>query len=156
MTTTQKTLAAAVLALAATTAPDGAVAATDEASVVAALDTTFQAAVARNDWQTMDRILHADYILVLGNGKVVDRATLIKNERSGRRYEQQVELPGTQTVRLYGKDTAVVTALLWLKGTNLETGAQFDYKLWFSDTYVRTADGWKYAFGQASLPLPKD
>jgi hypothetical protein len=24
----------------------------------------------------------------------------------------------------------------------------------FSDTYVRTPSGWRYVFGQASLPLP--
>ena len=150
MTATQKTLAAlAIAAGAANAAP------ADDMAAVAALDIAFQAAVARNDWQTMDRILHPDYILVLGTGKVVDRATLIENERSKRRYQQQVEMPGTQQVRLFGQDTAIVTALLWLKGTNLETGAQFDYKLWFSDTYVRTDAGWKYAFGQASLPLPK-
>jgi hypothetical protein len=31
-----------------------------------------------------------------------------------------------------------------------------DYKLWFSDTYVRTPKGWSYVFGMASLPLPKE
>ena len=51
-------------------------------------------------------------------------------------------------------DTAVVTANLWLKGTR-STGEAFDYKLWFSDTYVRTPTGWRYAFGQAGAPLPK-
>jgi hypothetical protein len=165
MTTTQKTFASVALALTAAAGPAGAADATGEAPVgdiatVAALDTEYQAAVARSDWRTMDRILHPEYILVLGTGKVVDRATLIETERSKRRYEQQVEMPGTQQVRLFagrnGKDTAIVTALLWLKGTNLETGARFDYKLWFSDTYVRTEDGWKYAFGQASLPLPPE
>ena len=49
-------------------------------------------------------------------------------------------------------DTAVVTALLWLKGT--EDGKPFEYRLWFSDTYMRTPAGWRYVFGQASLPLP--
>jgi len=50
-------------------------------------------------------------------------------------------------------DTAVVTAKLWEKGT---TGGQpFDVTLWFSDTYVRTAGGWRYVFGQAAGPLAK-
>ena len=71
-----------------------------------------------------------------------------------RTYEKQVEMPDTQKVRMFGKDTAVVTALLWLKGRNSGDGKDFDYKLWFSDTYVRTKDGWRYAFGQASLRLP--
>jgi hypothetical protein len=35
-----------------------------------------------------------------------------------------------------------------------ESGKSFDYKLWFSDVYVRTAKGWRYVFGQASLRLP--
>ena len=55
-------------------------------------------------------------------------------------------------MRLFG-DTAVVTAKLWVKG--VRAGAAFDRKLWFSDTYVRTPQGWKYVFGQASLALPE-
>jgi hypothetical protein len=54
-------------------------------------------------------------------------------------------------VRVWG-DTAVVTARLWLKG--MSGDQPFERRLWFSDTYVRTASGWRYAFGQASLPLP--
>ena len=34
-------------------------------------------------------------------------------------------------------------------------GKPFDYQLWFSDTYIRTPEGWKYLFAQASIPLPK-
>jgi hypothetical protein len=71
-------------------------------------------------------------------------------------YEKQVEEPGTQVVRMYGKDTATVTALLWCKGTRKDGKPPFDFKLWFTDTYVRTADGWRYAFGQASMPIVKE
>jgi ketosteroid isomerase-like protein len=121
---------------------------------VAALDTEYQAAVERNDWQGMDRILHPEFTLVLGNGKVYSRADLIASAKDEDiSYEKQVEIAGTQTVRLFGKDTATVTALLWLRGTRKKDGSAFDYKLWFSDTYVRTSEGWKYAFGQASTRL---
>jgi ketosteroid isomerase-like protein len=126
-----------------------------DSQIVAALDTEYQALVERNDWQGMDRILHPDFMLVLGNGTVVSRSQLIEEARGGDIvYEKQVEMPGTQTVRLYGEDTAIVTALLWLKYQRKSNGKQQDYKLWFSDTYVRTKDGWKYAFGQASTRLP--
>ena len=57
-----------------------------------------------------------------------------------------------QTVRVWG-DAAVITAKLWEKGT--ENGKPFDYTVWFTDTYVRTATGWCYVFGQSSLPLTK-
>jgi hypothetical protein len=51
-------------------------------------------------------------------------------------------------------DRAVVTALLWVKG--ISYGQAFDRHLWFSDTYVRSRDGWGYVFRQASLhTLPK-
>jgi ketosteroid isomerase-like protein len=127
----------------------------DDARVVAALDTEFQAAVKRNDAAAIERIQAEDMILVTGRGATFTRADHVKAAQNRERtYEQQDELPGTQTVRVWG-DTAVVTALLWIKGTTRE-GKAFDYKLWFSDTYVRTPAGWKYAFGQASLPLPAE
>ncbi len=99
----------------------------------------------------MDRILADDFVLVTGRGKTYNKADLLAQARSKSTvYEHQEELE--QHVRVWG-DTAVVTALLWLKGTN--EGKPFDYKLWFSDTYVRTPSGWRYVFGQASIPLPE-
>ena len=100
----------------------------------------------------MERIHHDDMILVLSNGKVLTGKELEKAARDkARTYERQVEVDNSQVVRVWG-DTAVVTAKLWLKGTR-STGEAFDYKLWFSDTYVRTPTGWRYAFGQAGAPL---
>ena len=65
-------------------------------------------------------------------------------------YEHQED--SQRTVRVWG-DTAVVTAKLWVKGST--EGRPVEYRLWFSDTYVRMPAGWRYVFGQASLPLPK-
>jgi ketosteroid isomerase-like protein len=125
-----------------------------DAEAVAALDTEYQAAVARNDADTMDRILADDFVLVLGNGSVHTKAELLKEARAKSiQYEQQVEVDNSQKVRVWG-DTAVVTAKLWVKGSRGDQS--FDRKLWFSDTYVRTKDGWKYVFGQASIALPKE
>jgi uncharacterized protein (TIGR02246 family) len=120
---------------------------------VAALDTAYQAAVERNDADAMAAILHEDMILILGVGTVHTRDELLQSARTGTiQFEHQVEDEGTQTVRLYGNDTAIVTARLWLKGK--ARGEEFDRRLWFSDTYVRTPKGWRYAFGQASTALP--
>jgi len=121
-------------------------------SIVAALDTEYQLAVENNDVETMDRILADDFILVLGNGKVITKEELLasaKNKEVTYEFQEDKE----QTVRIWG-DTAVVTALLRSKGT--ENGRPFEHQLWFSDTYVRTPSGWRYAFGQASLRLPKE
>jgi ketosteroid isomerase-like protein len=149
-------LLGALIVVGALCAPSLNAAGKGDAEVIAALDTEYQAAVERNDWQAMDRILHADFTLVLGDGKVYSRADLIASARERQAtYEKQVEIPGTQRVRMFGENTATVTALLWLKGTSGKEQGAFEYKLWFSDTYVRTPDGWKYAFGQASLRLPE-
>src|SRR5438034_5395305 len=122
----------------------------DDEKAVAALDTEYQAAVKKNDAATMDRMLADDFILVTGRGKVYNKADLLKSARDKEAvYEHQEDTE--QTVRVWG-DTAVITALLWAKG--IQEGKAFDYKLWFSDTYVRTPGGWRYVFGQASLQLP--
>jgi ketosteroid isomerase-like protein len=125
----------------------------DDAKTVAALDTQYQAAVKENDAGTMDRILADDFVLVTGRGKVYDKGELLKGAREKQViYEHQDEEAGSQKVRVWG-DTAVVTALLWIKA--VQEGKPVDYNLWFSDTYVRSPTGWRYVFGQASLPLPK-
>ena len=134
-------------AFAASSGPD------QDRATVAALDTRYQAAVKVNDAATMAEILHDDMVLVIGVGRVITRADLLKEAREQATvYEIQDEEVGTQVVRLYGPDTAVVTARLRLKHTT--AGQAHDRRLWFSDTYVRTATGWKYAFGQSSIALP--
>ena len=106
----------------------------DDKASLAALDTEYQAAVKANDAVTMDRILADDFILVTGRGTVFTKEDLLTSARNKEViYEHQEDTE--QTVRLWG-DTAVVTALLWQKGTN--NGKPFDDKLWFSDTYIRT------------------
>jgi ketosteroid isomerase-like protein len=146
-----KFIAAAAFCLASTAAI---AAPEDDRLAVSQLDIAYQAAVKRNDAEAMAKILDDGFVLVLGNGTQISREQLLDTSRGGTiTYEQQDEIPGTQVVHVYG-DTAVVTALLWLKGTN--AGKPFERKLWFSDTYVRRPAGWRYAFGQASLPLAAD
>src|SRR6267142_6849189 len=87
----------------------------EDAKTVAALDTKYQAAVKSNDAATMDQILADDFVLVTGRGKVYTKADLTDSaQRNEISYERQNEEPGTQKVRVWG-DTAVVTALLWIK-----------------------------------------
>jgi ketosteroid isomerase-like protein len=123
-----------------------------DVAAVAALDVAYQEAVKRNDAETMAKILDDRFTLILGDGRVVSRDDLLREARAREiDYEIQDEDPGTQVVRMWG-DTAVVTARLRIKGR--KAGQPFDRLLWFSDTYVRPSAGWRYAFGQASLPLP--
>ena len=123
---------------------------TDDRQIVEALDVEYQAAVKHGDVAAMDRILADDFVLVTGRGRVYTKQELLAEARAGTvTYEHQEDT--NRTVRVWG-NAAVITALLWEKGTN--NGTPFDYRLWFSDTYVKTGDGWRYVFGQSSIPLP--
>jgi ketosteroid isomerase-like protein len=128
---------------------DGASPHADEQEVIR-LDTEYQSAVARSDAATMDRILADDFVLVTGQGKRYSKADLLAEARDGRIvYERQDDVQ--QTARVWA-DTAVVTALLWARGT--EDGKPFEYRVWFSDTYVRLDGRWRYVFGQSGARLP--
>jgi len=125
----------------------------EDKSAVASLDIQYQSAVERNDAETIARIHHESMTLVLSNGTVITGKQLEQRARDKSfTFERQVVVDDSRVVRVLG-DTAVVTAKLWQKGKR-PNGEPFDYKLWFSDTYVRTPTGWRYFFGQAGAPLP--
>jgi ketosteroid isomerase-like protein len=125
----------------------------DPAKIVAALDVEFQAATKANDADTIDRVVADDFVIVTGKGKTFTKADLIDDAVNHTcAYEQQDEVPGSQSVRVFGRKTAVVTALLWIKGTCTD-GSKPDYRLWFSDTYVLRDGRWSYAFAQSAQPL---
>ncbi len=124
--------------------------AADDEKAVEALDIEYQAAVKQNDVATMDRILADDFVLATGLGKTYTKADLLREARSKRMvYERQED--SARKVRVWG-DTAVVTALLWAKGT--EDGKAFDYKLWFSDTMFGLQLAGAMSLAQASTRLP--
>ena len=124
-----------------------------DVQTVAALDTLYQEAVKANDIEIMDRILADDFVLETDRGASLTKADLIKEAREKRTiYEHREEEEGTQKVRIW-RDTAVVTALLRIKGAKDQN--PFDYKVWVNETYVRTPTGWRFVFGQTSIPLPK-
>lgn len=146
-TTKLKVLLVGALAMLASVAAS---ADSSDQDAVAALDAEYQAAVKINDADTMNRILADGFVVVTGSGRIYTKADLLDMARTKRvQYEHQED--ANKTVRVWG-DTAVVTALIWLKG--VDQGKPFDWHVWFSDTYARTPSGWRYVHGQASLPLP--
>jgi ketosteroid isomerase-like protein len=124
----------------------------DVKEIIVELDRGYQEAVKNNDARTMARILADDFVLGTGKGKTFSKEDLLKEAREGKTiYERQED--SEQTVRVWG-DTAIITALLWAKGTS--EGKSFEYKLWFSDVYKRTPNGWRYVFAQAAQSLAKE
>jgi uncharacterized protein (TIGR02246 family) len=137
-----------IMPLSATAAPRG------DVETVAALDTAYQAAVKANDAAAMAKIMHPDFVLILGSGDVVSRDVLLGLARNRTyRYDHQEEEAGAQRVRVFG-DTAVVTSKIWIRGATADGKGVIDSHQWFSDTYVRTPQGWRYAVGQATAGGP--
>jgi ketosteroid isomerase-like protein len=122
----------------------------DDRRILADLDTKYQKAVEQNDANTMADILADDFVLVEGDGKRTTKADLVNDAKGGKtHYVRQDD--SERTVAISG-DTGVITAKLRAKG--MEDGVKVDYSLWFTDVYVRTPNGWRYYYAQASLPLP--
>jgi ketosteroid isomerase-like protein len=106
--------------------------------------------VKTNDAATIDRILADDFVLVVGADRTLDKSDVLRQAREKQaKYEHHEIEEGTQKVRVW-RDTAVVTATLWVKGT--ENGKPVDHKVSVSDTYVRTPAGWRHVSGQVSTP----
>jgi ketosteroid isomerase-like protein len=123
----------------------------EDRQTLADLDTKYQKAVEQNDAKTMAEILADDFVLVEGDGKRSTKADLVNDAKSGKtHYVRQDD--SERTVAVFG-DTGVVTAKLRAKG--IEDGVKVDYSQWFTDVYVRTPNGWRYAYAQSSLSLPR-
>ena len=129
----------------------GAAPESSDATEVAELDRVYQAAVEKNDAETMDKILSDDFLITTGRGKRYNKADLLEEARS-KKYVYERQDDSEKTVRVLG-DVAIVTAKLFAKGT--EDGKPFEYSLWFTDIYKKTPRGWQYVYAQSSLPLPK-
>ena len=122
----------------------------EDRQALADLDTKYQKAVEQNDANTMAAILADSFVLVEGDGKRSTKADLVDDAKSGKtHYVRQDD--SQRTIAVFG-DTGVVTALLRAKG--MEDGVKVDYSQWFTDVYVRTPNGWRYVYAQASLSLP--
>lgn len=118
-----------------------------DVALLHALDDEYQLAVRNNDAAAMDRLLADNFILVTGRGSVIDKTELLREAREETcRYERQHS--EDRSVRLLDDRTAVVSGRLWAKGRSAE--GLFDYKVLFSDVYLRTPEGWRYAFAQSS------
>jgi ketosteroid isomerase-like protein len=122
----------------------------EDRQTLADLDTKYQKAVEQNDAKTMAEILADDFVLVEGDGKRSTKADLVNDAKSGKtHYVRQDD--SERTVAVFG-DTGVVTARL--RASGIEDGVKVAYSQWFTDVYVRTPNGWRYVYAQASLSLP--
>jgi ketosteroid isomerase-like protein len=113
------------------------------------IDKRQQRAYIDRDWATLEQILSDDYVLVVSNGAEYDRKTVIaESSDEGKRWE--INETSDWSVRVWG-DSAVLVATLYQKG--VRDGKPFEYRVRFSDTYVRSNGTWRNVHAHSSGPL---
>jgi ketosteroid isomerase-like protein len=135
----------AVLAAALALSGGSAAAPTDEA-VLADLDRAMQRAVVDRDPVAFASFLTDDYVLVVSNSRMVDKAFVVA-EIDSPDARMDVNDSTDLRIRVHG-DTAMVIADLHQVGRNGD--APFDYWVRYTDTWIRTAAGWKCLSGHAT------
>jgi ketosteroid isomerase-like protein len=140
----RRAVLAAALALSGTAS--SAAPATDDVAVLTELDRAMQQAVVDRDPVAFGAFLTDDYILVVSNSRLVRKPEVVADIDSpdGR---MDVNASTIVDVRVHG-DTALVIADLHQVGRHGD--APFDYRVRYTDTWVRTAAGWKCISGHAT------
>ena len=113
---------------------------------LARLDRAMQRAVVDRDPAAFAGFLTDDYVLVVSTSRMVDKAGVVAEIDSpdGR---MDVNDSHDLRIRVHG-DTAMVIADLHQVGRNGDT--PFDYWVRYTDTWIRTAAGWKCLSGHAT------
>jgi len=118
----------------------------DDATVLARLDHAMQKAVVDRDPVAFADFLTDAYVLVVSNSRMVDKAGVVA-EIDSEHGRMDVNDSSDLRIRVHG-DTAMVIADLHQVGRNGDT--PFDYWVRYTDTWIRTGDGWKCLSGHAT------
>ena len=136
---------AAVLSAALALAPAAGASGNDHAEL-ARLDRAMQRAVVDRDPVAFASFLTDDYVLVVSTSRMVGKAEVVAEiDDPGSRMD--VNDSHDLRIRVRG-DTAMVIADLHQVGRHGDT--PFDYWVRYTDTWIRTADGWKCLSGHAT------
>lgn len=100
----------------------------------------FDAAQLHKDAAAMERMIDPDLVFIEGSGKRLSKADFIAGwTGAGDRYDPIVLIDRTLTP--LGRDAFVVSAETTLAG--ISGGEKFSSHIRFSDTFRRTASGWR-------------
>lgn len=107
--------------------------------VVIAAEQALAAAHLTLDLETIDRLLHPDYLIVQPGGVIENKAQTLASFRTGDRHWELAE-SDEMTVQMHG-DTAIVTGR-W-RGRGRNGASHFDYQARFLSTWVCEAGEWR-------------
>ena len=108
---------------------------------------TLQEATLRHDVPTVRALITDDYVLYFGNGTSEDHDGLLKDVGDLGVVWQKNDTEGL-VVRSYNGDTAIATAALHQRYIFHNT--QYDYRVRFTDVWVKIGGKWAYVSAHAS------
>ena len=113
----------------------------------------YDKALIEQDAAAFDRLLADEYTVTLPNGKVLTKAEVVANAKSGIvKYEADKTKSDSVKARVFG-DTALVTGLWTEKGTS--AGKDFDGTLQYTLVFLKRDGAWKIVSDHATL-IEKD
>lgn len=123
-------------------------AAGDITHVMTEKDAQLQRATREYDTGTIRKLITDDFTLITSSGRILNAQDLIADvgDRSVKWFNNDTE---DIKVRAYNGDCAIVTAILHQRYEY--NGKMSDYRVRFTDTWVKLGGSWRYAAGHASL-----
>jgi hypothetical protein len=118
----------------------------DDIAQLVAVDRRMQRAFVDKNLVELQRILHADYLLVNSAGTTFTKSDVLA-ELSAPNSVWTINQSSHWRVRVHG-EVGLVVADLHQQG--IANGKPFNNTVTFSDTYVRTADGWQNIHAHSS------
>jgi ketosteroid isomerase-like protein len=109
------------------------------AAAIAEAERELAAAHLSLDLDTIERLLHPDYVIVQPGGRIESKAEVLASYRVGGRHWDTAEVDQLD-VRLHG-DTAIVTGRWRASGEN--NGEPFDYAARFLSVWVKESGRWR-------------
>jgi ketosteroid isomerase-like protein len=114
---------------------------------IRAADVEWAAAIKAADTAKLDRLLSNELIYTHANGVIDDKAAYIAKIKSGRQKYVGVEHSNIR-IKVFGGDTAVLTARMRMHGTN--ASGPFDDQILMIHVWVKASGGWQLAAHQTT------
>lgn len=114
------------------------------------LEKEFEQAIIKNDSQSIERLIADDWIIVDGEGHIIDKNAFLTVIQSGALTHDAMKLEQPR-VRIYG-NTAVITGHAGSSGTYM--GTSFTTQELSTDVFVKFGDRWRCVLTQLT-PLPQ-
>jgi len=125
--------------------------ANDEGGRVLGLETAWNHAIEAKDTKALDMILASTFVAVENDGSVSNKSEFLASIKEPS-YQPSQAVNEKMDVQMYG-NAAVVVGIFRIKG--MEKGKPYVHRERFTDTWIKSGQGWQCVASQATLITAK-